>query len=240
MFFGRESKTFAFVVCLLLGLLSVRGQGNSSAIKILFIGNSYTYGNDLPAILAQLMSDKGIKLSHESVTIGGATLEKHWLDGRAKETIHGQVWDYVVLQEQSTRPFSNPLLFFQYAQLFAEEIKKAGAKPIFFMTWAAKANPDEQPKLTDAYQNIGKETKALVAPVGEAWKLATLVGMELYVSDGRHPNWLGSYLAACVFYKILTGKSASELTRTLRKEGQSLTESEAESLQRFADETIIK
>lgn len=215
----------------------------SKELKILFIGNSYTYGNDLPEILAQLMNGKGIKVSYESVTVGGATLEKHWLDGKAKEAIHKQSWDYVVLQEQSTRPFSQTEAFYQYAHLFAEEIKKTSAKPVFYMTWASKANPDEQPGLTEAYRTIAKETGSLTAPVGEAWKQAVMVGMDLYISDGRHPNLLGSYLAGCVIYKTLTGRNASELPRQLIKEGQprtGLSESQAETLQRMSDETMLK
>lgn len=215
----------------------------SKELKILFIGNSYTYGNDLPELLSQLMSGKGIKLYHESVTPGGATLEKQWLDGKAKEAIHKQAWDYVVLQEQSTRPFSNREAFFQYAKLFTDEIKTTKAKPLFYMTWASKANPDEESKLSEAYRTIAIETGSLVAPVGEAWKQAGLVGMDLFISDGRHPNLLGSYLAGCVIYQTLTGKSALELPRQLMKDGQpraGLSESQAETLQRMADETMLK
>ncbi|WP_428658176.1 DUF4886 domain-containing protein [Runella sp.] len=222
---------------------ATRSQPLPPELKILFIGNSYTYGNDLPELLAQLLTGKGMKVQYESVTVGGATLEKHWLDGKAKEAIHKQPWDYVVLQEQSTRPFMDREAFFKYAKVFSDEIKTTKAKPLFYMTWAAKATPEEQPKLAEAYRAIAKETGSLVAPVGEAWKQAVLVGMDLYVSDGRHPNLLGSYLAGCVMYQTLTGKSALELPRQLRKDGQpraGLSEAQAETLQRMADETMIK
>jgi len=45
-------------------------------LRVLFIGNSYTYGNDLPGLIAQLLPARGIKLEHESVTPGGATTSK--------------------------------------------------------------------------------------------------------------------------------------------------------------------
>lgn len=244
---AKKSVFFIGIVYLVFLSNALRSQPLQNSLpkelKILFIGNSYTYGNDLPEILAQLMNGKGIKVSYESVTVGGATLEKHWLDGKAKGAIHKQTWDYVVLQEQSTRPFSHREAFFHYAKLFTEEIEAAKAKPLFYMTWAAKANPDEQPKLSEAYRTIAKETGSLVAPVGEAWKQAGLVGIDLFISDGRHPNLFGSYLACCVIYQTLSGKSALELPRQLLKDGQPsavLSESQAETLQRMADEIMLK
>jgi hypothetical protein len=237
-------KKYVLSIVLVFGLNVLQAQpALPKELKILFIGNSYTYGNDLPGLVAQIMLGKGIKATCESVTVGGATLEKLWLEGKAKEAIHRQNWDYVLLQEQSTRPFSKPDAFYQYARLFSEEIKKTKAKPVFYMTWAAKANPDEQPKLAEAYRRIANETGSLTAPVGEAWKQAVMVGMDLYISDGRHPNLLGSYLAGCVIYKTLTGRQASELPRQLLKEGLprvDISESQAETLQRMADETGIK
>ncbi len=240
---AKKRAFYGCLFCLIFIVTTVRAQPLPTELKILFIGNSYTYGNDLPELLAQLLTGKGMKVQYESVTVGGATLEKHWLDGKAKEAIHKQQWDYVVLQEQSTRPFSNRDAFFQYAKLFSEEIKASKARPLFYMTWAAKASPDEQPKLAEPYRAIAKETGSLVAPVGEAWKQAVLVGMDLYVADGRHPNLLGSYLAGCVMYQTLTGKSALELPRQLHKDGQphpGLSEAQAETLQRMADETMLK
>ncbi|AEI51052.1 DUF4886 domain-containing protein [Runella slithyformis] len=236
-------KKFVLGIFFVLGVTAARAQPVlPKELKILFIGNSYTYGNDLPELLSQLMAGKGIKLYHESVTPGGATLEKHWMDGKSKEAIHKLAWDYVVLQEQSTRPFSNRDAFFQYAKLFTDEIKTTKAKPLFYMTWAAKATPDEQPKLSEAYRTIAKETGSMAAPVGEAWKQANLVGMDLFISDGRHPNLLGSYLAGCVIYQTITGKSALELSRQLLNDGQpraGLSESQAETLQRIADEIML-
>ena len=43
-------------------------------MKILFIGNSYTYFNDMPRLLEQLMRDNGIDVTVDSVTKGGRKL----------------------------------------------------------------------------------------------------------------------------------------------------------------------
>ena len=47
-----------------------------------------------------------------------------------------------------------------------------------------------------------------LAPVGLAWSAALRdqSDIDLWKRDGRHPTKAGSYLAACVFYRELTGR----------------------------------
>ncbi|GAB2594623.1 SGNH/GDSL hydrolase family protein [Spirosoma areae] len=229
-------------VLLIFGLGSLCAQPKTDSVRVLFIGNSYTYGNDLPELLGQLMAAKGVKFGHESVTPGGATLQKQWEDGKAVAAIRRKPWDFVVLQEQSVRPFANRDAFFQYVRLLDAEVRKTGAKTLLYATWAAKATPDEQPKLTEAYQTIGRELGSLVAPVGEAWKLALGDSLSLHGPDGRHPNVAGSYLAGCVLYRLITKGKATGLPRQIIRDGKpagGLTEPIADSLQKIADKTPI-
>lgn len=231
---------------LLCTILLVSGQrtllAQTDSVRVLFIGNSYTYGNDLPELLAQLMAGKSVKFGYESITAGGATLQKHWEEGKVQAAIQRKPWNFVILQEQSVRPFSNREAFFQYARLLDAEVKKTKAKTLFYGTWAAKASPDEQPKLTEAYQAIAKETGALIAPVGEAWKLALSDSLALHGSDRRHPNLAGTYLAGCMLYRAITNKKAKGLPRQIIRNGKpaaGLSEEVADRLQRIADKTRI-
>jgi hypothetical protein len=228
-----------FLLPFLIGSLVVADEAAPTrTLHVLFIGNSYTYGNDLPGIVAQLLSARGIKLEHESVTVGGASLEKHWTEGKAAEAIRKQKWDYVVLQEQSARPIGNREAMFKAARQFQTEIAKAGAKTLLYETWAAKASPDEQPKLTEAYETLGREIGGTVVPAGEAWKKAIAAGFELHWTDGRHPNREGSYLTACLFVVALTGESPVGLPNEGVTEAKPWTVTNAPALQRIATETI--
>jgi hypothetical protein len=102
----RQFLSTVLLLPLLLGSVAATGEALPPRIlRVLFIGNSYTHVNDLPGMIAQLLPARGVKLEHESVTPGGATLEKQWADGKALAAIRKQQWDYVVLQEQSMRPF---------------------------------------------------------------------------------------------------------------------------------------
>ncbi len=194
--------------------------------RVLFIGNSYTYFNNLPQIVAGLAASETPQRRMEAamVAVGGATLKRLWETGEALEAIKRGGWHYVVLQEQSTlgaapvvdgiQQIADPQTFHEYARLFDAEIKKTGAKTIFYLTWARQNTPEKQSLLTEAYQKIAKELKAAVAPVGIAWERA-LKGnerMTLHSEDKSHPAPAGSYLAACVIFATIYGKSPEGLS----------------------------
>jgi len=225
--------------------LDMTGQ---NSLKVLFIGNSYTYVNDLPWLTQQLAVSAGEprKLETEMVAIGGATLKSHWERGEALQKIRANQWDYVVLQEQSTLPIEDPDEMYQYARLFDAEIKHAHAQTVFYLTWARQNQPETQQALTDAYLKIARELGDKVAPVGIVWQKiqAASPPLNLYFSDGSHPSPIGSYVAACVFYATLYGKSPVGLSRRIyssqfntpqegnRIELDSLSETDAQTIQR--------
>jgi hypothetical protein len=70
-----------------------------------------------------------------------------------------------------------------------------------------------QSQLEVGYRTIGDELGATVAPVGLAWQEAvqTKPDVALWDADGSHPALPGSYLAACVLYTTLFGKSPEGL-----------------------------
>lgn len=182
---------------------------SKKSLKILFIGNSYTFTNKMPNILVQLarISSDLPQIEVDSVTIGGAALERHWDKGEAVNVIKNSKWDYVVLQDYSMNPIGNKEIMYLYAKLFDEVVKESGSKTILFQTWARKSSPDMQLIVSDAYNMLGVELGAIVAPVGSAWGVFRNHNDvdSLYKNDGSHPKRLGSYLTACVFYKTLFG-----------------------------------
>jgi hypothetical protein len=183
-------------------------------VRILFIGNSYTYVNDLPKMLAELAkAGKQAPIVSDRETPGGCTLEKHWKDEKAAKKIQAGPWDYVVLQEHSMRPLTDRRLMFDYAVKLDGEIKKAKAKTLLYQTWARQNTPEKQPELSKAYLDLGKELNADVVPVGMAWERALKEGpkLTLHSQDGSHPSKAGTYLAACVFYGVIYGKSPEGL-----------------------------
>src|SRR5688572_9153829 len=115
-----------------------------AAIKVLFIGNSFTQRNNLPALLAQLAAARGIGVKHELISQGGASLRMHWNAGRAAKAIETGGYDYVVLQEQSTLPVKNAQRMAENVRLFDAAIKAAGSQTVLYMTWARQHTPEAQ------------------------------------------------------------------------------------------------
>jgi len=202
-------------------------DGGQSRLNVLFIGNSYTYVNDLPGMFTQLAP----AITTDEVVQGGATLRVHWENGIAQARIKQGGWTHVVLQGQSQEPL--PELggtpdFLTYAQMFGDLIIDAGALPVFFDTWARAAgdpssypppdapwtgtflNPDQmQDELTESYAAAAKaESRSVLACAGEAFRrsLAQDAGIGLQQSDFSHPTVAGTYLAAGTLYVALTGK----------------------------------
>jgi hypothetical protein len=201
-------------------------------LNVLFIGNSYTYVNDLPKTLAELAkAGKQLPVHHERETPGGCSLEKHWKDGKALTKVQSRKWDYVVLQDHSLGPLQKRDEMIEYGKKFDAEIKKAGARTILYMTWARQNQPEDQAALSKAYLDLSKDLKSKVAPVGNAWSTALKAdpALVLHQEDKSHPNATGTYLAACVFYGTIYGKSPEGLPGTGK-----LIDAEAKPLQTIA------
>ena len=207
-------------------------------MNILFIGNSYTYVNDLPRMLSTLAAagPRKLRIQTDKQVEGGQSLMGHWNKGKAVEKIRKGGWDFVVLQDQSLTPAQRPQLTREYAPKLDAEIRKAGARTVFYMTWARKKDPPMIDKLSQTYTEVARELGAAVAPVGLAWKAAIekRPELELFAGDGSHPSPAGTYLAACVFYATLTGEDPAKLPADVIK---SIPAETARFLQQVARET---
>jgi len=211
----------------LLAIVSVSATFAQTAgrltLRVLFIGNSYTYFNNLPDLVAGVAAANadGPAIEPAFATRGGATLRWHLENGSALKALSTGKWDFVVLQEQSLLGggekdgktiVGNPADFHESVREWVKRIRSVGATPLLFMTWARRDPADAprvQKELADAYNTIGKELNVKVAPVGLAWaetrrRLRTL---DLHVWDASHPSSAGSYLAALVIYATLTGRN---------------------------------
>ncbi len=219
--------------------------------SVLFVGNSYTYFWNLPQQLALLAAAGGSELVTRQSTVGGINLGTHWRGERGLESralIESGRFDAVVIQDLSTRPVDDPDSTLYFGQLFGELITKNGARPYVYLTWAREYNPLMQEKLTQTYTQLAKTIGGTLVPVGPAWAMARSLrpDLPLYDPDGSHPSALGTYLTACVFYGVLTGKSPVGLPNRLLsqdKDGEKLylnitSPEDALFLQQVAEKTI--
>ncbi|MFM9059909.1 MAG: DUF4886 domain-containing protein [Planctomycetaceae bacterium] len=211
-------RLLVIVVVLALSVASSAAAGPDEPLHVLFVGNSYTFANDLPGLLAKLSVAGGRRPIVAALEApGGCTFEKHVREGRAERLIASRAWDYVVLQEQSMLPVVAPKRMLEWGPRLDAAVHERGARTLLFQTWARAGQPDMQPPLVAAYDDLAEacnraraaDGRVTVVPVGEAWQraLATDPPPTLHKDDGSHPTLAGTYIAACTFYAVIYNAS---------------------------------
>ena len=189
--------------------------------SILFIGNSYLYYNDsMHNHVEELMEDfyKGQEIVTKSATIGGSRLENHNIDHllKPKNLQRKEQVDMIIMQGGSEEVIDevSRKKFIKTAVKYSKKAKKKGVMPALFMTHAYtesdnRYEPNLIEKIKMTYFEAGRQSKALVIPVGIAYENAysKRPDIKLHHPDGSHPGMLGTYLGACVIFAFITSQS---------------------------------
>ena len=198
----------------------------SKQYRILFIGNSYTYYNDMPDLFENVAKAAGYDVVADKITKGSHTLQGFADPTDAQGTkVHTVLkssikYDYVVIQEQSSRPVSDPALFYDGVRNLDQMIKATGAKTVLYSTWGRKTghsilstmgwtNETMTWDLAAKYTAIGAELDIPVAYVGLAFYdvYAGNKGVNIYNDDKSHSSLEGSYLAALTIFSTIFGET---------------------------------
>ena len=199
-------------------------------MNILFIGNSYTYVNDMPKIFEALCRANGRDVTVTSVVHGGHKLYQY-VDcddkyrAMLEEALAKDHYDLCFLQEQSYLPLSDYELFFSGTSRLVDKVKPSADSFMLYETWGRKegnetlaqfgwTNESMTFDLAAAYKKAGE---ALGIPVSYAglsfYKIYTShPEIELYHEDKTHPSWEGSCLAALTHYHTVFGELAKDLS----------------------------
>jgi hypothetical protein len=245
----EDGRVRALII--LLALASCSGSNASvepptpASYRVLFIGNSLTYFNDLPGTVAQLASSRNVTIDVASVVQPNFALIDH-VDGKsdALQAIDGANWNYVVLQQgPSSLPLSRDTLIIA-TRLLDPHIKAAGGRSALLMVWPESSRFAVFDDVRDSYRIAAEDVDGIFLPAGEAWRSAWAADPELllYGPDGYHPSELGTYLAALVVYESVTGEDARSLPGEARVAGRKLSvpEHRVRLLQRAAHETVVR
>lgn len=224
-----------YLLILPLVLLSMSLKA-ADTLKVLFIGNSYTYVNDLPAKISGLATAGGDVFEYQMSAPGGYTLEQHSTDATTLNYIMQGGWDYVVLQEQSQRPSFHDgqvaAQVYPYARKLdslVHEYNPCG-RTVFYMTWGRK-NGDAtncavwppvctyegmDSLLQLRYTIMAEDNDAWLSPVSKVWRFLrnNSPAINLYQADESHPAPAGTYAAALSFYSLFFGKDPEQNSYT--------------------------
>lgn len=203
--------------------------------KILFVGNSYTFYNNMPQLFFKLSESGGKDVLVDQSTFAGYWLDNHLSNDHTSYKLQKEDWDYVIIQEQSQVPtvkYWREASMKPAAEILNTIIKEGGAETVLFMTWGRKYGGEQllydfassdfdnynqmQDSLESSYRELADYLDATLAPVGLAWENALIINPELNLwdDDQSHPTYEGSYLTACVFYAILFNESPVGLSFT--------------------------
>ena len=198
----------------------------------IFIGNSFFYYNNSMhshVLAMQRMADPANKQAYRatSVTISGSGIDWHDVESYFRPNAVGsysfdeqnnvvfnkldKLFDVAIMMDCSQCPIHPTLktVFTEHAKKNSDIVRTKGAKPVFFMSWAYADKPEMTAQLAEAYTIAGNANNALVIPAGLAFARALDKQPEinLYAIDKRHPSAAGTYLASCVVFAALTGRS---------------------------------
>ncbi len=190
-------------------------------LRVLFLGNSLTFANEIPLIVQALAKSAGQSLYVESITYPNFNLEDQWNQGDALRALDTRKWDYVVMQQGPSSLIENREDMRKWAKKFAPRIKKAGAKPAMYMVWPDKSRMAYFDDVREAYSLAASDIKGMFIPAGEAWRAAWKrdPNAPLYSYDDFHPSVAGSYISALSIYGMLYNRPLQGLPAKLEIAG---------------------
>lgn len=194
-------------------------------LKVLCIGNSFTYYCGTPAMLKEIAWSEGHFVDISASLKGGWTMAKHLSLETTDDMIAEGGWDYMLLQDQSLVPAKvgrDPKgMAQQIREMEAVAVKVRTLSPeckaVVENTWAYWKYDFGSFKSLDDFDKNGKKgarilAKAVgnaeVSPIGQAFRIvrAERPDINLYHTDKHHQSVLGSYLKSCVNYLVLYGQ----------------------------------
>lgn len=195
---------------------STQGNGNTATCnptpplragtkKILFVGNSLTYFNDLPSRVAGIGASKGNLLEQEMMAYPNYALEDHWNEGCLQGMISSGYYDFVVVQQGPSSQSDGAKSLLEYGELIQQLCKQHDTKLAFFMVWPARVNYHTFNGVITNYTSAAYATGAILCPVGYAWKryIDDTGDWSYYGPDEFHPSEVGTGVAAEIIYKSL-------------------------------------
>lgn len=201
-------------------------------VKVLCIGNSFTYVSQAAWMLKDIAWSKGHYLDLHAALKGGQTFGQHLhLCESAKEIAEGgyaiaffqnqsqtNAW-YAQGGEKSGEILKDCLSLCERVRALSGDVK------IFIeQTWSYPGTPKKYPNgdfpteqefdslLAEGSAKLSELSKSEVSPIGPAFNIARAERPEIsmFAADGKHQSPYGAYLKACVNYIMIFGEAPTD------------------------------
>lgn len=192
-------------------------------MKILFIGNSYTFYNDLPKLFQSLAIENGHDVEYREVLRGGRHLYEYMdcsdeYKAKLDEFIATETFDWAILQDHSVGAMIEPERFHDAVCRLKKKFADCVDKILLYATWGRKEGSDTLAEhgwtrlgmtetIAREYRLCGENNGCAVSPVGECFArvMELTDAIDLYNPDLTHPSYEGSCLAAIMHYAKVFG-----------------------------------
>ncbi|NVK51755.1 MAG: SGNH/GDSL hydrolase family protein [Flavobacteriaceae bacterium] len=187
--------------CFLLLLFVLNTQ--LYAQRILFVGNSLTYYNDMPNILRQIGKKFDKKIHTEMLCYPNYAIIDHLREGKVQQKIASEKYDYVIAQQGPSSQEQGRKMLINDGKKLVELCKKHSTRFGYFMVWPSKQYYFTFDKVIANHKEAAKRNNTLLFSVGSYWKQyeAQNNTVSLYSSDQFHPSVAGSFFAALTIFK---------------------------------------
>jgi hypothetical protein len=195
---------------LILFFISAAEAQVKTNLKVLFVGNSFVFYNNLSQLVTYMADSTAIKLQTQKSVYGGSFLSDHWQGKKglkSKKIIQEGKYDVVIIQENSMGAIDSPDSLMKYTKLFADLIRSTGAKPYLYQVWARQRVPQYHTELNSVYEKVAREANISLIPIGKAWNTARTYRptAPLFDADGVHPSDMGTFMTAAVIVGHICG-----------------------------------
>jgi len=183
---------------------SSNDSGNSD-YSLLFIGNSLTYTNGLPALVKDAASTQGITITTKMIAYSNYGLEDHWNDGVIQDLINTEKYDYVIIQQGPSSQAAGRASLIEYGGRIADLCQMNNTQLAFFMVWPSMTYYHTFPGVITNYTDAASLSGAILCPAGKVWKdyFDQTNDFSYYGPDNFHPSLSGSEVAAAVILESL-------------------------------------
>ena len=207
---------------------------DSTQLKALFIGNSYTFVNNMPSLFKNMACDAGINVLVTMAAQSNYRFQDHANSSTTLNAIDSRQWDFVILQNHSLALSHTPAdvatISLPHAVTLADAISlNNNLTQIIYYVTQGRENGDilncpsyplvctfvgHTEALNTGYQVYQNSTGGQLALASNAWKMvvddtsAPFAPSDLWKPDkNSHPELLGSYLSTCTLFATIFNQS---------------------------------
>jgi hypothetical protein len=228
-----KGKLLILLSCLIANVAFAVGD----TTKVLFIGNSFTFVEDVPGLVKGLSDKAGHPFSFFMHAPGGISVgdvgqgtDAHMNNPIVYDAIRASNWDFVVIQDNQGRfvdgggifPSPNASKVIEGHLKLRDSIRRylPCARTLWFSGWAWKdgytglgTGEDLIRNIYENYRVLNDTAHEIIVPIGSAWLYAmqALPAVDLWSADRAHQSLAGSYVTASTIYSSIFRKDPENI-----------------------------